>query len=306
MDPSLVLKCVGLDGKSLVGVVLSEAKAFDELRPSMPSGPDKISNKLLKILKFEIIPAMTLIVNRSIESGVFPSAWKSARVLPVHKRGSKLAADNYRPICLSSNLGKLLELIVGKQINASLENILPENSFGFRRGKGTEQALVHLLDNARKLRSEKKKVALIAFDVSSSFDLLSHPIILQSLEAIGGGPKLLEWCSDYLSGCTQYVEVGSAISDPWTSERGSGQGKRLSPPLFNVGSMTQCFWSNISEVTLFADDSMDLVYGDSECECNEKIKAAVTEKIKWYTNVGLPLNAKKVNYLASDSRRIPL
>ena len=152
-------------------------RAIDELRPSKSCGPDKISNLLLKQLKFEIAPAMTLIVNKSIESGVFPTIWKSARVLPVHKNGSKTSAENYRPICLSSNLGKLLELIIGKQINSALENILPENSFGFRCGKGTEQALVHLLDNARKLLAQGKKVAMLALDVSSAFDLLSHSII---------------------------------------------------------------------------------------------------------------------------------
>jgi len=256
------------------------AGAIDELRPTKSCGPDGISNLLLKNLKFEIIPAMTLIVNKSIENGVFPLAWKSGRVLPVHKKGSKLSLENYRPICLSSNLGKLLELIVGKQINSTLENILPDNAFGFRKGKGTESALVHLLDNARKFRSQGKIVALLGLDVSSAFDLLSHSIILKSFGAIGGGPRLLAWVLSFLSGCSQFVEVGSAKSVPWTSECGSGQGKRLSPPLFNVGSMTQCFWSLISIVTNFADDSMDLVYGDTAEECNDKLQTLVAEKLQ--------------------------
>jgi len=61
--------------------------------------------------------------------------------------------------------------------------------------------------------------------------------------------------------------------------------------------MTQCFWSAISIVTNFADDSTDLVWGDTDSECNEKIKLVVSDKLKWYSDVGLPLNAKKSELL---------
>ena len=41
-------------------------------------------------------------------TGVFPSALKTAKVVPVFKKDSKLGYSNYRPISLFSNIEKLL------------------------------------------------------------------------------------------------------------------------------------------------------------------------------------------------------
>ena len=52
----------------------------------------------------------------SFTSGVFPSALKLAKVIPVHKKDSKLDFSNYRPISLLSNLDKLLEKLMCTRI----------------------------------------------------------------------------------------------------------------------------------------------------------------------------------------------
>ena len=44
--------------------------------------------------------------------GVFPSALKIVKVVPVHKEDSKLDFSNYQPISLLSNLDKILEKIM--------------------------------------------------------------------------------------------------------------------------------------------------------------------------------------------------
>ena len=46
------------------------------------------------------------VVNSSFEQGVFPQALKTAKVVPVHKGGSKTDIKNYRPISLLANLLK--------------------------------------------------------------------------------------------------------------------------------------------------------------------------------------------------------
>ena len=51
---------------------------------------------------------MASVVNLCVEQGVFPDSLKKYRVVPVHKGGDNLIRGNWRPIAISSPLGKIL------------------------------------------------------------------------------------------------------------------------------------------------------------------------------------------------------
>ena len=78
------------------------AKCIDKLKYSASTGPDGVSNRTIKHLKFEIITPLMKLINCSIKAGKFPRIWKSSRVCPVFKhKGSKEDANNYTvcPVC---------------------------------------------------------------------------------------------------------------------------------------------------------------------------------------------------------------
>ena len=57
-----------------------------------------------------IFPANIFLICRSLQ-GFFPPVPKVAKVVPVHKKGSKLDFSNYRSISFLSNLDKILEAL---------------------------------------------------------------------------------------------------------------------------------------------------------------------------------------------------
>ena len=75
------------------------------------------------------------IINRSFLEGVFPSKLKNAKVVPVHKGGSRVDIENYRPISLLSAFSKIFEKVMYARLYDFLSHnsILNENQFGFRR-----------------------------------------------------------------------------------------------------------------------------------------------------------------------------
>ena len=84
-------------------------------------GSNSIPTTVLKSLKNDISSQLSEIFNISFSSGVFPSILKSAKVIPVHKKDSKLVFSNYRPISLLSNIEKVLErLMYNRNTNSSL------------------------------------------------------------------------------------------------------------------------------------------------------------------------------------------
>ena len=89
-------------------------KILGELKNSKATGMDNIDTNALKIVKEEITPAVTHIVNLSIRSSVYPTKWKHAKVIPLLKPGSDdyLAPKSYRPVALLPVVSKMLERVI--------------------------------------------------------------------------------------------------------------------------------------------------------------------------------------------------
>ena len=62
------------------------------------TGPNSIPVKILKLLKNDISQQLSDIFNMSFLTGQFPSVLEIAKVIPIHKKQSKVDYSNYRPI----------------------------------------------------------------------------------------------------------------------------------------------------------------------------------------------------------------
>ena len=87
---------------------------LNSLNVSKATGLDGLSNTLLKHCASSLYCPISIIAQLSFNTGVFPKLWKSANVVPLHKKGDKNCKSNYRPIALLSNVSKVLERLVYK------------------------------------------------------------------------------------------------------------------------------------------------------------------------------------------------
>uniref|UniRef100_A0A1Y1MJP9 Reverse transcriptase domain-containing protein n=1 Tax=Photinus pyralis TaxID=7054 RepID=A0A1Y1MJP9_PHOPY len=97
-------------------------EAIDELKPKKCSGPDGIPAYVLKGCKDIFVPVFKILFNISIKANKFPSKWKSTKVCPLHKSGSKKNIANYRPIAVLSAPAKIFEKVLQKRIIQSCQN----------------------------------------------------------------------------------------------------------------------------------------------------------------------------------------
>ena len=81
-----------------------------------------------------------------------PSILKPAKVIPVHKKDSKLDFSNYHPISLLSNTEKSLERLMYNWMYKffSDNNLIYPFQFAFRQKYSTVHALISLTENIRK------------------------------------------------------------------------------------------------------------------------------------------------------------
>jgi hypothetical protein len=89
-------------------------QALIRLSPRKACGPDGIPAWLLK----DHAPVITHIVNTSYRQGTVPASWKTANVCPIPKVSNPRTTTDWRPISITSCLGKIQESFIMKKTNA--------------------------------------------------------------------------------------------------------------------------------------------------------------------------------------------
>ena len=72
-----------------------------------------------------------------IEEGTYPNILKVARLTPIHKKGSTIDINNYRPIAVLKIIDKIFEKLLYIRLEKFFikHNLFSTNQFGFTKGK---------------------------------------------------------------------------------------------------------------------------------------------------------------------------
>ena len=140
------------------------------------SGLDNISARLLKEASPIVTRSLTFIINQSIATGIFPNAWKRARVSPIFKEDLRTDPNNYRPISVLAVVSKLIERVVFNQLYEYLNNnnLLTESQSGFRPMFSTETALLEATNEWLWNIDDSLLNGVIFLDLKKAFDTMDH------------------------------------------------------------------------------------------------------------------------------------
>ena len=130
---------VDVDSVILIVKDLNDTKAY---------GSDMIALRFIRDALPVIAFYLTVIVNTSIVTGIYPNDWKLPHVLPFFKSGDEDDVKNYRPISLLPIVSKILEKIVTIQLMEYPErnDLLSHTQHGFRPHLSTETALLKITE----------------------------------------------------------------------------------------------------------------------------------------------------------------
>ena len=90
------------------------------IQPYKSPGPDGWLPKVIKESADTICIPLSKLYSKSLSNGSLPKDWKIAHIVPIFKKGNKQLASNYRPISLTSIIGKVMESIVKDAIMAHM------------------------------------------------------------------------------------------------------------------------------------------------------------------------------------------
>ena len=91
--------------------------AIKELQDKKARDPSSIPSKILKNNKDVLSKPLCDLINLVFVSGTFPQQLKTAKIIPVYKKGDHLDCKNYCLIFLLSNIGELIEKLIHSRRN---------------------------------------------------------------------------------------------------------------------------------------------------------------------------------------------
>ena len=254
--------------------------------------------------KFILTLAQT--VTLSLEEGVFPQSLKIARVVPIHKSGSKTDVSNYRPISLLAAFSKIYEKVMHARIAEFLNKneSIYERQYGFRAGRSCEHALLDAQNTLLDSLNRKQISLLLLIDFSKAFDMVDHDILLDKLYHYGIRGLALKWLQSYLSDRKQFVSINGADSSSRHMKYGVPQGSILGPLLFVIYINDLPSINKLATFILYADDANIIITGENIHEVEDKLNQLTNSLVNWVNVNGLLLNLKKTNYMLFSRQRI--
>ena len=194
----------------------SITKIINSLNNSSSTGVDFIDAPTIKLVRKQILSAVTKIINLSIQTSVFPRIYKHSQVIPLKKKPSlsDLDCSSYRPVNLLPIPGKIVEKAVFNQLVKYLEDnkLLHPNHHGGRKGHSTTTALVQMYNNWVEHMEEGKLVGVMMIDQSAAFDLCDHKLLIEKLKLLGIEAETALWMESYLQGRSQSTLVDGHLS----------------------------------------------------------------------------------------------
>ena len=234
-----------------------------------------------------------------------------ARVVPIHKKESKLDISNYRPISLLSNINKIFEKVMGLRIRNHFErsNLLYKLQFGFREKHSTNHAIVNMVQKIQEVIKGNNVAVGVFIDLKKAFDTVNHTILLNKLDSYGIRGIAKNWIKSYLTNHKQYVSIDGFESEMEYVFHGVPQGSVLGPLLFTIyiNDMYTCIKN--STAFHFADDT-NLLYLPQKKIRNRNIVRKLNVDLKaldnWLKANKISLNSSKTELVVFRKKGVSI
>ena len=191
-------------------------KAVFSASPLKGPGPDTIPALVWQILWPTVKDTVSRLFTASIECGIMPDQWKTARIISLRKpqKEDYSIPGAYRPISLLSTLGKMLEAVMAQRLAylSDIHSLLPYNHFGGLKQKSTIDALLVIHEKVYQAWRDRKVMSLITFDVKGAFSGVAVDVLINRLRKRRIPEQMVQWIQNFCANRTATVTINGEIS----------------------------------------------------------------------------------------------
>ena len=284
--------------------VFHDEITFDELKNAILKSSntksfdiDGLHLTMIKNLRTKALLFLLNIFNACWEYHVWP--WTDSRVVFIRNPNKERydECSSYRPLSISSHIGKTLERILATRIKSYLDvnGLLADEKEGFRSKRNTTRSLYRLhlmLENAKRSRLP---TALLNIDLEKAFDSVWVDGLLFKLLEQNISGKMYQIIKSFLKTRVTSIELNGYKSPKFQIDIGVPQGSVLSPSLFII--FLNDFLSNQSQKFKFADDSSLIATGKDPSELSAILRKTCSDIEKWCADWRMLVNGGKTELI---------
>ena len=295
-DRDQLIECEANEGPIPNVSELEVKEALKQMKTGKSVGSSGISTDLIKGLKDIGVNMIKDTLEMIWREERVPKEWLKSEIVPIYKqKGDPLECGNYRGIKILEHSMKVLEKVLDKRLREIVD--INEMQFGFRKGKGTTDAIFVVRQLQEKFLEKQKDLFMAFIDLEKAYDRVPRELVYWCLRKRKVPENLIKIIEATYERTETVVRTGSGNTEPFEIKVGLHQGSALSPFLFVIvlDTLSNEFRSGLPWELLFADDLV--VIAQNEEELQEKL-------ITWQQGMekrGLKVNAGKTEVML-DSR----
>ena len=282
-------------------ITIKEIKAAIKKTKTSNKGLDNhnMHPKMLHSFGENVLKLLEKLFNACMNKGKW--IWNSAKVVFLKKDGKETYAQagSYRPISISSYVGKLLEKILAKRIVHYLESIgiFDSNQEGFTTKRNTIRYLNRLNIQIKYDTNDKNTVIGLFIDFEKAFDSVWRKGLIVKMARLNIQGKILKLINEFLDNRKVQLDVNGTIGKLRnTGNYGLPQGSALSPVLFKVyllDILAEFEHRNDISIFKFADDGSVIISKKTSELCVQTL-GTVMESLKcWSSKWRMVINCSK-------------
>lgn len=284
---------------------------INSLKPSKAPGIDKIQNRIIKKLPFNLISIIAVIFNGCLQMCYFPNKFKIAKVIAIPKPGKDNRYPiNYRPISLLSCFGKLFERVIHNRISdfcSSNQVILPEQ-FGFKRNHSTIHQICRLNKIIKRNKFQRRSTGVVLLDFEKAYDTVWHNGLIFKLNQFNFPIYLCKLIKSFVTNRKFMVNYDGHDSDLMNVSAGLPQGSVLSPTLYSI-FISDFVKPKSVDIALYADDTCLISSAKSSNVITRRLNKSFIQISKYFYKWKIKINEGKTQAIIfpfnNSAKRIP-
>ena len=161
-------------------------KKIQKMKGGGTHGGDDITSFAVKTSGYFLAEPIKIIINKSINEGVYPTVWKTQLTHPTFKKGTGQRPEDWRPVRHINEIGKICESLVGDQImNHFLKyDLFHPSLHGGIPGLSTFTASTEIQDRLISSHDRGLLGGLLLVDQQSAYEVINHEILVKKTPTV--------------------------------------------------------------------------------------------------------------------------